>query len=91
MEDTVKISSIPDNEILVWWSSEHADNSQDYQSVVRLARTRGVKVGEQQVRRHIRKLLRQKRLLPLGRKPTNKDFALAKRRFRELWFDQPIF
>lgn len=89
MEDQLSISTIPANRILLWWASE--PSGQDYKHVTSMARTQGIRISEDQARRHVGKLLRQKRLLPVGRKASSKDFAVAKQQFLAGWFDQPIF
>jgi len=88
MEESRKISTLPDAMVLNWWANEPA--GEDYQHVARMSRHQGCRVNGDQARRDVQRRLRRLHLIPLTRKPTSKDYLVAKQKWLTAWYDTEI-
>lgn len=88
MEESRKISTLPDAMVLNWWANEPA--GLDYAHVASMARRQGCRIKVDQARRDVQRRLKRLQLIPLTRKPTSKDYLVAKKKWRDGWYDTEI-
>lgn len=88
MEESIPISNLIDSVILNWWANAPA--GEDYQHVARMSRHQGCRVNGDQARRDVQRRLRRLHLIPLTRKPTSKDYLVAKQKWLTAWYDTEI-
>lgn len=88
MENSRKVTTLPDAMGLNWWANEPA--GMDHQHVANMARHQGCRINADQARRDVQRRLRCLQLIPRTRKPTSQDYLEAKQKWRTRWYDTDI-